>query len=294
MILCPISIRIEKFQGTFLFSKETQIREISKDELNNLFNVEDISFDEEDYITDFSCYRGRKDIWELVPKSLEAMIFEEDLIPPKYVIESCDDEEIRKLILAIHIISRGNFLCPIGINLSEDRTGKSTLYFYEPFNYRLDISCLLDGNDLTNIKNLFMKLLKKCTISDDPVLQRFLRCCDIDQHLTVRIIDTVGLIESIICNDLTTEISFRFSLYSSFLLNKLGVQVSFSQMKKFYDLRSSLAHSGKVGRKQQIDSEKLDEILNYTKIIMREYLDKEIDRNYIEDQLFSQLCIPRS
>ncbi|PSB28172.1 hypothetical protein [Stenomitos frigidus] len=298
MILCPISIRIEKFNGQFRFSESTQIREISNSELNQYFGVDAPQFNDDDQITGYTQFQGidgrqRNTIWTSLPKGLLASQVDE-YPPPKYVIESSNDEEIRKMITALHIITRGSFVCPIGIETLSKT--EETIHFYPPFNFTFELPCKLSNHDLSKSQELFSRLMKnKQDHGLEILLKRLLRCCDIDQSREIRMIDAVSIIESIVCGNHKTEMTFRFSLNSSFLLNKAGVQVPFSEMKVFYDTRSNLAHGGH-DKKLASDSikwtEAIDKILNYMKVVLKEYIDHDVDGKKIEKELLSKLNIP--
>lgn len=82
------------------------------------------------------------------------------------------------------------------------------------------------------------------------------------------------------------DITFKFSLFSTFLLSKLWYEVSFDKMKKIYSNRCDIAH----WENPKIKNEDLLEVINYSRAILKYFFENNFEIN-IEKELFGILEI---
>lgn len=83
-----------------------------------------------------------------------------------------------------------------------------------------------------------------------------------------------------------SEVSFQFSLNSSYLLNKLWFNVSLSNMKNIYNIRSRIAHWDTI----KIKIEDLLIVLDYTREILKYYFENDFKVD-ISNEILSKLKI---
>jgi len=108
-------------------------------------------------------------------------------------------------------------------------------------------------------------------------IQRFNSLVDTHSNIRNSFIDCITILESLFLDNATDELRFRFSLIISFILNnKLKIKVNLNKVKKFYDIRSILVHSG---YSKDFKNETFYECLHYTRELLKWYLLNKKNRN---------------
>ena len=281
-VIAPIIVFTKNDDEQIEITPSLVIRKITNDEIKMLFDC-NVTFEEQLVKTrDGSSSGVSFGFWSDIPKEIISITGLEDIIFPYYMIEANSRDEIEDLIFALRMIDNRTVIAPKSIQFLEK--GMTCSYF-RPYNmnnqklFNLKSYILtLDSKNIEELIRIF-NLVHNTQNKNSKLLRTRLNICiDCDQNNFLCFIESVSIIESIICGNDNGELSFRFSLFSSFLLKKHGFDISSNEMKKFYNIRSTLVHTGE---NKGYSEDKLIDILNYAKIIYLEYLENDISGDKI-------------
>ncbi len=272
-VFAPIILFTENDNEEIIINSNLKIRKITKEELETLFGRE-ITFKNQKPKSITSRKANYIGFWDEIPKSDIGLVGLDDLAYPYYIIESKDSEWIKTLIFTLRLINtHKTVVCPKGTS-SNDKSQSN--YFFKPFNINQK-TFLNTSNILKLQEHEIINVVENYTIiskSRNDILKKRLNIClDLEQDNHIRFIEAVSIMESILCGNDSGELSFRFSLYASFILKKHCINISSKDIKDFYNIRSKLVHTGD---KKGYTDDKLVLALEYTKIIYFEYLTNEI------------------
>lgn len=273
IIFAPIIIFTENDNEEIIISSNLKIRKITENELETFF-CKEITFENQRPCSIKNINKSSIGFWNEIPKSDIDLFGLNDFAYPYYIIESNDSESISNLIFTLRLINTNKtVVCPKGTSSNAE---SQTNYFFRPFNINQE-TFFSTSNILKLKNNEINNVIKNYTViskSEDDVLKKRLNIClDTEQDKHIRFIEAVSIMESILCGNDSGELSFRFSLYGSFILKKHCISISSKDIKDFYDIRSRLVHTG---NKKGYTDEKLCLALEYTKIIYFEYLHNDI------------------
>ena len=210
--------------------------------------------------------------WNDVPSSPLLLQLGEIWFYPNYIIEGTI-LDVELFLLSMRLCnSKHSFFCPKSHNLE-----RSSFYFFYPFNRSRmtnEYDFNLDEHFLMSEK--FFYELKKVAIAEED-FRNFLQIFDTSVDNEMRLFLAVTKMEYLLLKS-DSELKFRFSLFSYYLLNKLGQQVCFEKMVEIYNKRSKIAH----GEKIEIGKEELDLVLSYTSLV---FLEARRNKNLTADIL---------
>lgn len=278
-ILAPIVIFTEDDNDEIKITDTLLLRKITPAELVSFFGVE-VTFKEQ--LVNSIKNKESVKFWDDIPQGDLKIIGIDNLIYPYYILEANTNEEIKDFIFAVRLMSEKTVICPKGII-------ENTTYLFRPFNFCQEIVCS-PKNMIYTIPTDFKYLIETYKLIHNNTQRqkkeilnaRLNLCIDYEQNDFIRFIESVSIIESILCGNDTGELSFRFSLFSSYILKKNQISISSNEMKKFYNIRSKLVHTGKD---KDYTVEKLKKILFYTKTIYSEYLKNSIDGEIVLSEI---------
>ena len=303
-ILAPIIIFTENYRDKIEIVDDLTLRKITANELIYYFGA-DLEFDDKGQVSrlkSIGTIEGVPHFWDNIPS---ASIMDDEIpFYPAYTLVSSSSDKIRDLILALHLLKEGNFFCPKGkkmVAATITNTGVSFLtpeYYYYPLNKLPPQNYKIMDSEHDELIKIYHEIVNSPNNSKHETIKARLKIVfDRSQKMSIRFIEAVSIIESIITGNEQGELTFRFSLYSSYLLsNKLGVDVSRNYMNKIYGFRSGLTHTGewkkndlrKLGKSEK---EIFEDLLRYTKLVYREYIRSEISGNKIIDEIEKKLNI---
>src|SRR5690606_29790918 len=102
----------------------------------------------------------------------------------------------------------------------------------------------IETKELEKIEELYLALKK---IKQKKVILNLERFKQSPEHYYHSFINLVGILESLLTGNNNGELKYRFALNTNFLLKKAiksEVKVDFNTLKKLYDIRSALVHTG--------------------------------------------------
>lgn len=277
-ILAPIVIFTEDDNDEIKITDTLLLRKITPAELISFFGVE-VTFKEQ--LANSIKNKESVKFWDDIPQGDLKIIGIDNLIYPYYILEANTNEEIKNFIFAVRLMSEKTVICPKGIK-------GNAIYLFRPFNFCQKTVLSPKNNiytiprDLTHLIEAY-KLIHNTQRQKKEILNARLNLCiDYEQNDFIRFIESVSIIESILCGNDNGELSFRFSLFSSYILKKNEISISSNEMKRFYNIRSKLVHTGKD---KDYTVDKLKEILSYTKIIYSEYLKNDIKGDIVLSEI---------
>ena len=269
-MISPISIYIYSESVAFL-EGTVQIRKITDSELETYYGVR-VEFCNQRPVGATTLLNSGTLYHEYIEPLLPVgSVFREAVFPyPQYVLESQDSQSIEDTILALRLLKTGHLFCPIIIDIKDSHHQIHFINIATSYN-RVDF--ILEENEVKAIDHTLM-VLKKSHISRndeklDIILSRFNLFIDCSLPKSLRYVEAVSILESIICSNDQNELSFRFSLGLLFICRKLGLSYSLKYFKDMYTDRSKLIHTGKIPK--NID-EKLDELSTILRSVVRYYI----------------------
>ncbi|WP_072305078.1 HEPN domain-containing protein [Cellulophaga fucicola] len=164
-----------------------------------------------------------------------------ELIGSEYYLRNEFFDDIELILEAFHLYKLGNIVA----TFSQNTTVEITHFNYPRFRRIPQTGiCQISVKDLPEIEKLFLKLKK---IENKKILLNIERLKYDADNLHHSFINLVGILESLLTNNDTGELKFRFSLYVNHILrNSINsdIKIDFPTAKKLYDVRSSLVHKG--------------------------------------------------
>jgi len=262
-IIAPIILFAEDDPDKIVIDKTLLIRKIRPVELVQLFGTE-VDFEDQKAIC--SKRINHTFFWADIPKELPML--PSPVVYPYYLIEAGDPKNIEDLILTLRLLYEKTVICPKAAD-----SGFKRFFFFRPFNFTqktffstVDI-VTIPRKDIKKIRKNFNNV-KNNGSKNTVVRARVNTCLDLTQKHEIRFVEAISIIESILCSSERDELRFRFSLLGYYLLTKLGFKVTRKSLLNFYDIRSSLVHSGRKGKHAK---ERLGDALQYSKTIYLEF-----------------------
>jgi len=283
-IVAPIYIKMANSIECYNYLNKLKIRKITDGELKILFGISGAKFKKQDF-------RGGTNInnvdnfWSDIPS--DKFLGLSDLLDcsiPYFVIEADDPIEIERVLYAIRLLKEENCFCPKGIKYISKGC---TEYYFRPFNISYEKRLKLTKNDIVRLNKL-LDVIKFEEGKSKIIYDRLKICLNIDLSKQVRFIEAVGVIESIILGNPKDELIFRFSLYSSYILNKYKIITSFTEMKNIYDIRSGLVHKGGCTK---FNNEIFAKVIRYLKTIVILFYWENISNDSIKEDICKKLKI---
>jgi hypothetical protein len=236
-----------------------------KDTINlNHFGIEKISYQNQCWLFDLESFElnEAKEVTSWKPKPIEERrnnlkglddysdSERNELIGSEYYLLNEFYDDIDLILEAFHLYKLGNIVATFSQNTTVEVT-----HFHHPRFRRIPRVgiCKISVKDLAEIENLFLKLKE---IKNKKVLLNIERLKYDANNFHHSFINLVGILESLLTNNDTGELKFRFSLYVNHLLkNSMNsdISIDFPTAKKLYDIRSSLVHKGE-SKKYSIES----------------------------------------
>lgn len=207
----------------------------------------------------------------------------------EYVIETENIDYIQDfltyLLFAFRIYKQGDVYAPMFFH-----SEYPWFTAIQPYFMNCDKVYTVDDNELWNVEQLFNKILE---IQSDKrfqlILDRFNIAINKNTSKVGWFIDLISILESLLLPpDNWTELSFKFSLYGSYLLNKLWVNISYKELKELYNDRSKIVHWKLV----KDFWNQYDRLYELTIILLKEYCNQNIEAKDIEKEIFLTLNIP--
>ncbi len=164
----------------------------------------------------------------------------------QFIFECEDDsikDDINNLLMSLRLFQEGEVIAPVSFNVDKHST-----HFHYPFFLKEDNIYTLNPNDIPKIENLYEKIKGNKNEKLTMVLDRFSSAIDYKTKINNSFVDLVGILENLVVPD-TTELTFKFSLYVSHILNNYcNYPISFKSVDNFYKIRSKFAHEGKYDK----------------------------------------------
>lgn len=232
--ICPILIKSEDPDPKYDFGNGCVLRKITDAELLELFKGK-FEFHEQRPIRCQTTEVGN--IWSMMDFGLVGQEFRDGAIP-YHVIDGEDAFEIGKVLASLRIHKPGGIYCPLA------KADAQFHYFY-PISFPTAVNYRILASDMDAIIRLIASIGSASKKKSAVILHRFRSFCDEDLDQGLRLVEAVGLIESIICGDIKEELRFRSSYFGVCVLHKHGINTTVKEMQGIYDLRSKIVHSGR-------------------------------------------------
>ena len=228
------------------FKETVNLRNFSIEKISNqnqcwLFDLENLELNEEKEVVSWK-YKPIEERRNNL-KSLDSYSNQErhNLFGSEYYLLNEYFDDIDLILEAFHLYKQGNIVA----TFSQNTTVEVTHFHYPRFRRipRVGI-CEIAVEELFEIEKLFLKLKE---LRDKKILLNIERLRYDAENLHHSFINLVGILESLLINNDTGELKFRFSLYVNHILKnsiKSEISIDFLTTKKLYDVRSSLVHKG--------------------------------------------------
>jgi len=288
MIIAPVLLYSDNDFDELVIADGLKIRKITEEELLKLFGVK-VWF--ENQLPKNKKTKHGFNLWRNFfsgPLSRIINIFS----APYYLIESKNYEILDDLLFCIRIINPWNIFCPIGIEITNNNK-VSSCYFYP--NSITDLkkhqkdNRILSCNDIERLITFFETIRNNPPGNIKIIKRRLITIVNKSIDKNFRYAEAVGLMESIVSSNDQGELSFKFSLYSSYILSKYGNNTSFKEMYQAYTDRSSILHTGKA--KKEITDQRLEKIIEYCQKIIYSSVVESCTSKKVKEMLLNELGI---
>ena len=240
LYIAPISVEIKNFASPRKIG-QFKFRRIKKEERRKYLGLEQVEFN-----PDGSLYKWvyTSESESRSPGFLDDQEYQK-LIESKFIIETDNQHYMAAnrelLISAFRLFKEGAVGSPVYFSTILRSTGYSSRLRSRNIG-RYHIS----KSELNSVISLYKKITKIEDKNLELSLRRFNDATSESGYKPNAFLDFITILESLFLQDMYQELRFRFSLYISYILNnKIGIKITFSEIKKIYDTRSELLHSGK-------------------------------------------------
>jgi hypothetical protein len=219
------------------------------------FGIEKISYQNQCWLFDLESFElnEQKEVINWKPKPFEerrnnlkniadySESERNELIGSEFYLRNEFYDDIDLILEAFHLYKLGSIIA----TFSQNTTVEITHFNYPRFRRvpRVGI-CQISVDDLPEIEKLFLELKE---IKNKKILLNIERLKYDADNLHHSFINLVGILESLLTNNDTGELKFRFALYVNHILRNTinsEIKIDFPTAKKLYDIRSSLVHKG--------------------------------------------------
>ena len=277
--IAPIRIDIPDLKKSISIGK-IKLRKITEKEKNKYFNTKKIEYTENGDVSNVTYIAPQK----IDFIHLHSQLQDYKLLSCQHIVEYIDKdvliEELKVLLLALRLYQEGNVFAPLVFHPN----GNYLNYIYPTFTTETK-KYTINIKNFRRIKKIHSQIKQKKNLA--IFFERFNNALSRNTNEINSFIDFVTILESLFLNSSSVqEISFRFSLYTSFILkNKLKEPVTFKEMKNIYDVRSQLVHNGKS---KKYSKELHSKTKNYTRILLLWALGND---NFQENMVLNHLAI---
>lgn len=269
-ILAPIFIAFEVEIDSYEFSSGLTIRKITDTELKDFFGG--IYEFENQLVKTVKPLMNIDNFWDdfLAEEPIASL---REMYVPYYVIESDDLNNVIDLLAVIRLIG-GSVFCPKAFHADGTRVS----YFY------LRPTCAVSMLEMKNddLEKVRSYVSKYSAYKNSVLKNRLIRCFDSNNDRNIIFIEAVSIVESIVCKDSKSELRYRFSLLTSLCAKNNGLQFGFDLMRKIYDIRSDLVHSG-------TSSKFADDIFCHALELMKVVVLDDIQDGKLNERLLEQI-----
>lgn len=289
MLIIPINIHIVDYDKKFNI-KGFKFRKITKEERVCLFNISHIELNESGHPSKIE-YASPEQIFLNKPIDL----YKDYISGAGYVIELDNQlnlSEIRILLLSFNLHKPGVFY--VNQVFQKDQVEAMQVSNIQFINWPYihgDTHYSFKMKELKSIAKIYRQLLdfrKDKKEKYEIIFDRYINAMSRQTNEKNAFVDFVGILESLIMGNNQNEITYRFSLITSYILSKQikKTGITFTKMKEMYDIRSKLTHEGKS---KKYSKEKLLEIYEYARLFLRWYIGNH-DKN-LEEIIHTKLGI---
>jgi len=289
--IIPIGINVKRTPLLKSFDIDIfKFRKIEEKELKNFYGITKIRRDTNGRAKTVSGpeISGRGFLLSISLSGTETM----RLWNTQYVIEFIANEaadfekQITRLLLSFKLLKSQSFFAPI--ILCEDTTKVDFVKFQST--YKINTNFVLTKKELHEARDLYYKIAE---LESEPkiglILERY--NYTIGGNITEKnlFVELVSILESLYLDNDTNQLSFRFSLIISYILNNpTKTKFNFDWSKKIYDTRSELIHSGKS---KKYNDELYNSLKENTGKLIIWYLKNNKNYKEIERKIFNILNI---
>ncbi len=256
--IAPIHINVHDFKRSISIGK-LKIRKITSEEQRKFFGIYDLKYtDNGDLVGFISITQSNSD-------------FNLRNFPEKFKLYSCQHvveytnrdvlvKELSTLLLAFRLYQEGNVFAPLVFY-----TNTEPLNFIYPQFTNETKKYAISTKEFWRIKKIVTLINNNKSLH--LAFERFNNALSNKTNEKNSFIDFVTILESIFLeNSGNQELSFRFSLYTSYILkNKLKTATSFKEMQEIYTVRSKLVHSGTSNK---YSKELYEKTKKYTRLLL--------------------------
>lgn len=236
--IAPIRIDIPDLKKSVSVGN-LKIRKITSKELIQYFKISDPKYDSNGDLVGFAVIKPFERYFFLL-NNFDLL----KLQSCQHVVEHTNQDaivkELNNLLLSLRLYREGNVFAPLIFH-----SDLLSLSFIYPRFINETEKFTIHTKEFEKIRKI-VKLINKNT-NLKLAFERFNNAISTKTNEENSFIDFVTILESIFLNNPGKhELSFTFSLYTSFILkNKLKINATFKEMKDIYTVRSQLVHSGK-------------------------------------------------
>lgn len=272
----PMKIDIIDYKHPIKF-EDCIIRKMTNNEIVEFLGIRKATIDENGNSGDIMIPNDDSNRYESLPRRMFDSL---------YLIEfgNFDDtDNLRNILYSFKLYKTGDVFAPRTFN--KVNSGYSCIY-PEFTNY--PIIYRIKKDEISSVIALYRNLIKCKKDKTQLVIERFESAIASYTSWTNTFIELTSIIESIIVDE-PFELRFRFSLYSTFILNHYcNIKVTIKEMKNIYDIRSQLIHTGKS---KGFSPDKLNTLSTICISIIRWYIENGEQMQLASNLVYNKLDI---
>jgi hypothetical protein len=284
--IAPLKIEIPDFNRS-IFIDKFRIRRIREIEQRKYLGVSNVKLNDNGNLIGCTHHFQSDSVRDPVLSSMDLLKIQGS----QYIIECNVDYYMSKrlsdLLLAFRLYRPGGIYAPLIIH-----PNKAAIQYVHPLFNEDREKYSVKKQEFREIRRIYNLIICSRNSKLPLISERFNNAIGYRTDQKNSFIDFVTILEAIFLNNAFQELSFRFALYTSFILsNKLGEKVDFNDMKKIYTTRSELVHSGKSKNYNNGTYEKTKQ---YTRKLLLWYIKKKAKTNMaIDEMILKELKIQK-
>lgn len=282
MWLFPIHFKSDIKKEIIIDENKLKLRRITDDEIYRLFKIR-VEKRTEDGLIESSSGEA---VETFISDPLSAILVNDKVfvMSSQFILEAEDTERVNWFQQALKLYKDGKTGVSWGFNSESPE-----FHYLQPNPYYGKKVYSLDESDVPKIKELYETIKNHKSRLYDLMKEKFLfALSSLGIKNENRFLELATILEMLYSPKKDkTELSFRFSLRACKVLSKyenLDEETTYKDMRKIYDIRSGISHSGYHSETATY----LDKLIDYTRKSLVLFLK---DPSIFEEKKLDQLCV---
>lgn len=280
--LFPINLKSTITRDVIIDDNRLRLRRITEEEILRFFKIR-VKKRAEDGIIE--SLEATKD-FNILSDPLNAFLIGDKMfvMSSQFILEAKDITCVNWFQQALKLSKNGRSGVYYGVNQKTD-----AIHFLHPIPFYGKNVYSLEEDDIAKIQDLYKTIKATKSKRYDLIVQKFLFALSgLSLRSDHRFLELATILEMLYSSkSARTELKFRLSLRACKVLSKyqsLAEEQTFKDMKKIYDIRSGISHSGSHKETDKY----LEKLIDYTRKSIVLFLN---DPSIFEDEKLDELCI---